>query len=283
MRQVVEEWLKGMGLEMKPSKTRITHTLTPYEGNVGFEFLGFHIQQYPAGKTKTAKAPYGRPLGFKSRITPSKESIKQHNREINKAVRKRQAGPQISLIETLNPMIRGWRNYFGIYASRPAWHGCDQALYNVLRRWAIRRHPKKSREWAIRKYWALDTEGWKFRAPNGSWLTLHQHGNVKATTRLKGTASPFDGNLIFWVKRLAKHPMFSTRTGKLLQLQKGKCAHCGLYFKSGDVMETDHFLPRKLGGDDQLRNLQLLHGHCHDEKSRGDGSIPATLKVEVPA
>jgi RNA-directed DNA polymerase len=47
-------------------------------------------------------------------------------------------------------------------------------------------------------------------------------------------------------------------------------------------METDHFLPRRLGGDDQLRNLQLLHGHCHDEKSRSDGSIPATLKVEVP-
>lgn len=282
VRQVVQEWLKGMGLEMKPSKTRITHTLTPYEGNVGFEFLGFHIQQYPAGKTRTAKAPYGRPLGFKSRITPSQESIKRHNREVNKAVRERQAGPQVSLIETLNPMIRGWRNYFGIYAARPAWHGCDQALYNVLRRWAIRRHPKKSVGWAIRKYWALDTAGWKFQAPNGSWLTLHQHGNVKATTRLEGTASPFDGNLIFWAKRLVKHPMFATRTGKLLLLQKGRCAHCGLYFKSGDVIETDHFLPRRLGGDDQLRNLQLLHGHCHDEKSRSDGSIPTTLKGEVP-
>ena len=35
------DWLKDMGLELKPSKTRITHTLTPYEGNVGFDFWGF--------------------------------------------------------------------------------------------------------------------------------------------------------------------------------------------------------------------------------------------------
>jgi len=28
-----------MGLELKSSKTRITHTLYPYEGQVGFDFL----------------------------------------------------------------------------------------------------------------------------------------------------------------------------------------------------------------------------------------------------
>jgi len=30
-----------MGLELKPSKTRITHTLHPDEGQVGVDFLGF--------------------------------------------------------------------------------------------------------------------------------------------------------------------------------------------------------------------------------------------------
>jgi len=39
--QVATEWLRGIGLELKPSKTRITHTLHPHEGNVGFDFLGF--------------------------------------------------------------------------------------------------------------------------------------------------------------------------------------------------------------------------------------------------
>jgi len=34
-------WLKGMGLWLSPNKTRVTHTLTPHQGNVGFDFLGF--------------------------------------------------------------------------------------------------------------------------------------------------------------------------------------------------------------------------------------------------
>jgi hypothetical protein len=33
--EVASEWLKEMGLELKPSKTRITHTLTVSEGEFG--------------------------------------------------------------------------------------------------------------------------------------------------------------------------------------------------------------------------------------------------------
>lgn len=40
----VEHWLRDRGLELKASKTRITHTRTCYQGNVGFEFLGFSIR-----------------------------------------------------------------------------------------------------------------------------------------------------------------------------------------------------------------------------------------------
>jgi RNA-directed DNA polymerase len=31
-------------------------------------------------------------------------------------------------------------------------------------------------------------------------------------------------------------------------------------------------LPRAIGGTDQLLNLQLLHRHCHDQKTATDGS-----------
>jgi hypothetical protein len=54
-----------MGLELKPSKTRLTHTLDKLEGNVGFEFLGFHIQQYKVGNYRSANNSKGTPLGFK--------------------------------------------------------------------------------------------------------------------------------------------------------------------------------------------------------------------------
>src|SRR6266446_2799886 len=45
---VVAEWLQDMGLRLKPSKTRITHTLRETEETPGFDFLGFHIQHDPA-------------------------------------------------------------------------------------------------------------------------------------------------------------------------------------------------------------------------------------------
>lgn len=35
-------------------------------------------------------------------------------------------------------------------------------------------------------------------------------------------------------------------------------------------MEVDHIIPRTLGGKDEWKNLQLLHRHCHDEKTAID-------------
>lgn len=39
-----EIWLSQMGLQLNPSKTRISHTLNEDEGQVGFDFLGFNIR-----------------------------------------------------------------------------------------------------------------------------------------------------------------------------------------------------------------------------------------------
>jgi RNA-directed DNA polymerase len=69
-----EEWLVGMGLNIKASKSRITHTLNEYEGNVGFDFLGFHIQQYHVGKYRSHK----RQSGYKTIIQPSRKAIQRH-------------------------------------------------------------------------------------------------------------------------------------------------------------------------------------------------------------
>src|SRR5260370_37277507 len=70
VKQIVNEWVAGMGLELKPSKTRITQTLDRYEGNVGFDFLVFHVQNHRATKTHTGKmgGPNSFPLGFKTHI-----------------------------------------------------------------------------------------------------------------------------------------------------------------------------------------------------------------------
>ena len=55
----IGEWLKPMGLELKPSKTRVTHTLEAEQGVPGFDFLGFNIRQYPSGRTRCARSSRG--------------------------------------------------------------------------------------------------------------------------------------------------------------------------------------------------------------------------------
>src|SRR5260221_11930897 len=68
---VLETWIKGMGLEMKPSKTRITHTLQEDQGAIGFDFLGWTVRQFSVVKTHSGKS-HQRPLRFTTISKPSK-------------------------------------------------------------------------------------------------------------------------------------------------------------------------------------------------------------------
>jgi RNA-directed DNA polymerase len=45
---------------------------------------------------------------------------------------------------------------------------------------------------------------------------------------------------------------------------------CNLTFREDDVIEKDHIIAKALGGSNDIDNTQLLHGHCHDEKSKDD-------------
>src|SRR5260370_32808506 len=100
-----------MGLELKPSKTRLSHTLKDYQGNIGFNFLGFTIRQYPVGKTHTG-ATRGKPLGFKTLIKPSKEGVQRHVQALRRILQRSQSLSQEELIDQLNPVIYGWSLYY---------------------------------------------------------------------------------------------------------------------------------------------------------------------------
>jgi RNA-directed DNA polymerase len=264
---VLETWLADMGLELKPSKTKITHTLKPYQGNKGFEFLGFAIRQFPVGQTHTGKNPWGKPLGFKTIITPSKEAIKRHMEEIGKKVRKLRSASQEDLIQTLNPIIGGWANYYRTVVAAKAFSLCDHLVYQQLRRWAYRRHPTKGRQWISRKYWNMEPgASWIFTDQEGHVLKKHHARPIQRHTKVRGTASPYDGNFLYWSTRLKRHPILSGTMGKLLQKQQGNCRWCGLLFTDEDQIEIDHITPKSEGGGEEVSNKLALHRHCHDQR-----------------
>ena len=284
-KEVIEAWIQDIGLELKPSKTKITHTFQEYQGNVGFDFLGWTVRQFPVGKTHTGRANgYSPPLGFKTVITPSKESIKRHTVAMGELIRKNRHASQGKLIKELNAMIRGWTNYHRPVAASYAFRSCRRILFLQLQQWAKSRHPNKGGEWRSNKYWHVDQgDGWIF-TDQRSKLWDHCHTHIQRHTKVKGTASPYDGNLMYWSQRLSNHYMFSGTLGILLRKQKGKCRWCGLLFQDDDQVEIDHITPRNAGGGDELSNKGVLHRHCHDQRhaESGKGTHDKGQIIEEP-
>ena len=272
-REAVERWLAGMGLHLSPTKTRVTHTLHPHDGNVGFDFLGCTVRQYPRGRCQTGRNTKGQPLGFKTFITPSKKAIARHLDDLGTLIRRHRTVSQEALIGMLNPRIRGWTNYHRAVVATDAFQACDHHVVTMLLRWGARRHPNKSMAWVVNRYWhTRNGRRWVFTTPTGVTLRAHSDTHIKRHVKVKGRASPFDGDLIYWAKRLRDHPLTGSLLGRLLVTQGGRCADCGLLFRDDDCIEIDHMRPSSQAGPHTLTNMQALHRHCHDRKSARDGS-----------
>jgi len=272
--ELTRNWLSERGLELKPSKTRITHTLTVAEGTPGFEFLGFAIRHYPTGKTRSAKDTRGRLLGYTTRIVPSPGAIQHHVQQLRTLIKRHRHASQEALIRLLNPVIIGWARYYACVGSARLLQSLDNRLYGMLRAWATYRHPNKGKQWIAHRYWSItEGHGWIFQPPQGG-LRLYRHGQtpIRRHVKVQGRRSPYDGDWVYWSTRLGHHPEVSPRVARLLKSQGGKCSACGLFFAASDRMEVDHITPHAYGGTDGNDNLQLLHRHCHDRKTAHDAS-----------
>ena len=280
-RELISEWLKDIGLKLKPSKTRIAHTLTPEQsedGKAGFDFLGYHIQQYRVGKYKSSIHPSTRrKLGFRTLITPSKLACKKHQHKIKGVFRKHKYSHQAELIVELNPIIRGWTNYYSFSDAQTmgVLSRQDNLVFQKLRAWS--RHRTGNWYQAQKKYWkTIGSNNWVFATRKGDEnpLRLLSHTEFGSSSieyvKVKSDSSPYDGKLIYWSTRMGRNPDMPSRKASLLKRQKGVCSWCCLHFREGDLLETDHNIPRALGGKDEYKNLQLLHGHCHDDKTALD-------------
>jgi len=261
----VTQWLEQMGLKLSPTKTRTTHTLTPYQGQVGFDFLGFTVRQFSVGKSHTGKGTNGKALGFKTLIKPSKEAIKRHTLTIKEQLHKFRSASQEQLIKELHPIIWGWAAYYKTSVASAVFKRCDDILWKQLARWAKARHPDKGTQWMTKRYWhQVEKRKWVFATPTGAELRMHSKTAIQRYIKVKGTASPYDGNMLYWSQRLKSHPLMHETKARLLQKQQGKCRWCELHFQDGDTLEVDHIDHNRSNND--LRNKMLLHRHCHDER-----------------
>lgn len=263
-RSILTDWLKEVGLEISEAKTKVTHT------SEGFDFLGFNIRQYSVGKNNSGKNGHGKTLGHKTLIIPSKEKVLKHYRNMAEIINSHNAAPQAALVRILNPIIRGWANYYSTVVSSETFQKLDNLIWLRLKRWCKRRHPNKNASYATDKYFkTVGNQNWVF-GDKSSTLINHADIPIIRHIKVRDRKSPYDGDTAYWANRLGKHPELPTRVSKLLKAQKGKCNQCGLMFRDGDIWEVDHIIPRNNGGKNLYSNLQLLHRHCHDVKTAKD-------------
>lgn len=266
---VAEEFLKTIGLSMKDEKTHVVNS------KEGFNFLGMNIRHTETGRYRSDMNTKGEKTGLVRLFQPSKEAILEQYRKIANKLDELKNAPVDVVIGQLNPIIRGFSNYYKYVSSTEMFGKLDHLIFRKLIRWAKRRHPNKGVKWVVKKYFLTNAKDrkWQF---SSSEKPLRQHTDTKIERyiQVKGEASIFDGNTAYWAKRVQSHPELSLRQLTLIKRQKGKCAYCHRTFKAEDIWETDHIVPRCNGGRDKYDNLQLLHAHCHDQKSRQDTGKP---------
>ncbi len=186
---IVEEWLADIGLTLKDTKTRIAHTLKSHEGNTGFDFLGFNIRQYPCSEKQSGLiGGTDRQRGQITLIKPSKEAIQKHLQKIDYLLAKNSASSQEQVINALNPVIRGWAEYYSTVASAETFSKVDSAVFQKLFGWAKRRRGRNQNNTDIvSKYWGVNRGlGWKFITQDNKYvLEKHQEPKIKRHVKVK--------------------------------------------------------------------------------------------------
>ena len=227
----------------------------------GFDFLGFNHRHYNG----------------KLLIKPSKKKVLDFCKRIGKEIKALSAAKQEEVITKLNPILRGFANYYKGAVSKQTFDYISHRVWQYLWRWAKRRHPNKNTKWIRKAYFkTIDSNKWTFacdvsdRSEKEIILSLYPIAStsIKRHIKVKGEASPDDLSLKeYWDKRNRK--LGKSRWAKnskyyqVTQNQNWMCPICGQPLLNDEEIETHHIVPVDQGGLDDVSNLQHLHTPCH--------------------
>lgn len=259
VKPLVEQFLAERGLELSHEKTKITHV------EDGFDFLGQHIRRYRCGKVY---------------IKPSRKSVKTFLRGIRDTIRSSGGWTAGALIHRLNQQIKGWTMYHRHAASKRTFNKVDQRIFRMLRHWSRHRHPEKSWSWINKKYFRQEGHRhWIFTgtlpdSKGKEWpIDLMEAGRVsiRRFVKIRSEANPYDPEWELYLEERLYWRLEGTLSGRgrieyLWREQGGCCVRCGQALRTSEKpWHLHHRHWRSHGGSDAVTNLELLHGHCHQQ------------------
>ncbi len=262
--EITEHLLKTTGLTVSEEKTNVTHI------NKGFNFLGFNFRKY-----KTLKE--GGKVKYTLSIQPQKEKVSDLLKSCKEILDSHKNATQRDVIKLLTPKLIGWAMYYRHVVSTRTFYRVDGKLWEMLYRWAKRRHPNKSKGWIIKRYFRR-TEQRKLHfvdIKSNTKLPFIPKTPIKRFVKVNNNYRVYDRSpetIEYWEKREflnAYQQIESVKRKTLFQKQKGKCPYCKGVITRDDIYEQGthihHVVSRSQGGDDGYSNLRLVHIECHRE------------------
>ena len=135
--------LQRLGLELHPDKTRRVEL---YDGKQGFDFLGCHLHKRLSGKLLEEK---GKRLYFLQRW-PSPRSMQRIRQRVKELTPRSRCHADLrDVIGDLNPVLRGWGNYFRTGNAARRFNQLDTYVWRRLRSLRVKRKGRHLRpgEW----------------------------------------------------------------------------------------------------------------------------------------
>jgi RNA-directed DNA polymerase len=177
IKPLIAGFLAERGLALSEEKTKITHI------DDGFDFLGFNHRKYKG----------------KLLIKPSKSNTLLFLRNLRELIKKHATIPVNDLIKLINPKLRGWANYYRHCVAKQIFGYVGHKLFQALWHWAVRRHPTKSKDWVVHKYFLNRKGQWQFHG----WqkiMNMDCHFNlfqiakvpIERHVKIRSAATPFD-------------------------------------------------------------------------------------------
>jgi RNA-directed DNA polymerase len=258
----VEEFLKERGLWLSDEKTKIVSI----KSGEKLEFLGYTFQ-YMGKINHSYKLFHDRQNREAISCYPQKAKYLSFIKKIRDIFEKSYNLDAITLISKLNPIIRGWSQYFSLGQSFNTRHKVNHFLYCMVWKWATHKHPRWGKIRIAKKYFLRgskseniwtgtnkktgNTNKWVFQGKTLSKSAYNEFLGGKRVelvnpTQVVATISPKEYRIPKDLETIhAYHPNyekileFNTKMSiksltlnpttkiKLLVKQKGKCGMCG--------------------------------------------------------
>ena len=178
LRDEVATVLAPMGLRLSAAKTRVCHI------DEGFDFLGWRIQRRARRNRTNKRAIY---------TYPSKKSLASIVGKVRRLTKRARHRTLSDLLRRLNPVLRGWCNYFRHGVSKRTFGYLDHYAFWRIVNWLKKRHLGLNMHTLVRRYlpgWEISAGRIQMFRPNRFAVVRYRYRGTKIPTPWESTTTP---------------------------------------------------------------------------------------------